>query len=178
MSLTFFSKKEEEITTAESINNYRNLFESYTKQIPSLKEALEQMFLSSGASKDEVKELISEVIEPVDEFISRNFESIKEKYKNISKEEAMTISAYTYELGESKYNVYRILNTNLVAKNRQQGIKNISKYLFLLLKALRKLTRYYPKNYLYRCISVLVKLNYDSFNKSFVPYLKGNEKTF
>ena len=178
MSLTFFSTKEEETTTAESINNYRNLFESYTKQCPTLKEALEQMFFSAGASKDEVKELISEVIEPVDEFISRNFESIKEKYKNISKEEAMTISVYTYELCESKYNVYRILNTNLVAKNRQQGIKNISKYLFLLLKALRKLTRYYPENYLYRCISVLVKLNYDSFNKNFVPYLKGNEKTF
>ena len=178
MSLTFFTPKEEETTATESINNYRNLFESYTKQSPSLKEALEQMFFSAGASKDEVKELISEVIEPVDEFISRNFESIKEKYKNISKEEAMTISAYTYELCQSKYNVYRILNTNLVAKNRQQGIKNISKYLFLLLKALRKLTRYYPENYLYRCISVLVKLNYDSFNKSFVPYLKGNEKTF
>ena len=178
MSLTFFTTKEEETTSAESINNYRNIFESYTKQCPSLKEALEQMFLSSGASKDEAKELISEVMQPVDEFISRNFESIKEKYKNISKEEAMTISAYTYELCESKYNVYRILNTNLVAKNRQQGIKNISKYLFLLLKALRKLSRYYPENYLYRCISVLVKLNYDSFNKSFVPYLKGNEKTF
>ena len=116
MSLTFFTTKEEETTSEESINNYRNLFESYTKQCPSLKEALEQMFLSSGASKDEAKELISEVIQPVDEFISRNFESIKEKYKNISKEEAMTISAYTYELCESKYNVYRILNTNLVAK--------------------------------------------------------------
>ena len=73
------------------------------------------MFFSAGASKDELKELISEVIEPVDEFISRNFESIKEKYKNISKEEAMTISVYTYELCESKYNVYRILNTNLVS---------------------------------------------------------------
>ena len=141
MSLTFFTPKEEETTATESINNYRNLFESYTKQCPTLKEALEQMFFSAGASKDEVKELISEVIEPVDEFISRNFESIKEKYKNISKEEAKTISVYTYELCESKYNVYRILNTNLVAKNRQQGIKNISKYLFLLLIAFKEIDK-------------------------------------
>ena len=125
-----------------------------------------------------MEELITEIIASIDEFITKNFNSIKEKYGNITKEEAMTISAYTYELSEGKYNIYRILNTNLVAQNRQQGIKNISKYLFLLLIALRKLTRYYPENYLYRCISVLVKLNYDSFNKSFVPYLKGNEKTF
>ena len=55
-----------------------------------------------------------------------------------------------------------------------QGIRNISKYLFLLLKSLRKLSRYYPKKYLYRCISVLVKLDYDSFNKKFVPYIEGN----
>ena len=44
MSLTFFTTKEEETTTKESINNYKNIFEPYTKQIPSLKDALEQMF--------------------------------------------------------------------------------------------------------------------------------------
>ena len=65
----------------------------------------------------------------------------------------------------------------MVAKNRKQGIKNISKYLYLLLNALRKLTRSYYKQ-LYRCISVLVKLDYDSFEKKYIPYLKGNEKTF
>ena len=42
MSLTFFTTKEEETTIAESINNYKNLFESYTKQCPSLKEALDK----------------------------------------------------------------------------------------------------------------------------------------
>ena len=40
--------------------------------------------------------------------------------------------------------------------------RNISKYLFLLLKALRKLDRYYPdakRKYLYRCITINLSLS-------------------
>ena len=141
MSLTFFTTKEEETTTKESINNYKNIFESYTKQIPSLKDALEQMFISAGASNDKVEELITEIIASVDEFITKNFNSIKEKYGNITKEEAMTISAYTYELSEGKYNIYRILNTNLVAQNRQQGIKNILKYFIPFINSFKEIDK-------------------------------------
>ena len=57
----------------------------------------------------------------------------------------------------------------------------LSKYLFLLLKALRKLDRYYPdakRKYLYRCISTQVRLDYDSFDKKKIPYLCGEKKLF
>jgi hypothetical protein len=46
---------------------------------------------------------------------------------------------------------------------------NVSKYLFILLKSIRKLDKYYPKDknkYLYRCINTKVNLNYDLFNKN------------
>ena len=43
--------------------------------------------------------------------------------------------------------------------------------------ALRKLPKYYPNNFLYRCIKKKFELN-DPFNKKYVPYEIGNEKTF
>ena len=61
------------------------------------------------------------------------------------------------------------------------GIRIISKYLFIFLKSLRKLSRYYPdkqSKYLYRCISTQVELNYDPFSRNKVPYLRGQTKVF
>ena len=69
----------------------------------------------------------------------------------------------------------------MVSEDRKEGIKNISKYLFILLKSLRKLDKYYPnekEKYLYRCINTKVNLNYDIFNKKLVPYITNNTKTF
>ena len=135
------------------------------------------MFISSGTSNNKTNELTSIILNKVKNFITSKFNEIKSQYPNITIDDAIIISSYTFELSESNYNIYKLLNTNLVSNNRKQGVKNVSKYLFLLLKSLRKLTRIYPKK-LYRCISVLVKLDYDSFNKNYVPYLEGNEKTF
>ena len=39
---------------------------------------------------------------------------IKNKYENITKEDAYIICSYTCELKERKYSPYRILNQNLV----------------------------------------------------------------
>ena len=179
MSLIFYADNEE-TAKEESINKYEDLLEEYTIKCPTLKEALKQMFISSGASKNKAEELTNTILTEVKDFIEPKFDEIKKKYSNITLDDAFTICSYTYELygDDSIYNIYKLLNTNLVSNNRMQGIRNISKYLFLLLKSLRKLSRYYPKKYLYRCISVLVKLDYDSFNKKFVPYIEGNEKTF
>ena len=175
MSLIFYSSQEE--ATEESIEKYKDIFAPYNIKPPILKEALEQMFISSGLSNNKVNELTSTVLNEIKDFITPKFTQIKKKYPKITIDDAIIISSYTYELPEKDYNIYKLLNTNMVAKNRKQGIKNISKYLFLLLNALRKLTRSYYKQ-LYRCISVLVKLDYDSFEKKYIPYLKGNEKTF
>lgn len=59
--------------------------------------------------------------------------------------------------------------------------KNVSKYFYILIKALIKLPKYYPdknKPYLYRCITKKVNLNYDLNDKKIVPYIIGHIKTF
>ena len=64
-----------------------------------------------------------------------------------------------------------------MSNNRQNGVNNISKYLYIFLAALRKLPRYYPENkMLYRCLTC--KVNLSENNKEIVPYKIGNKKTF
>ena len=68
----------------------------------------------------------------------------------------------------------------MVTENRKLGIKKVSKYLFMLLKSLRKLSRYIPESnpkVLYRCINRIVNYKIDTFNENSVPYLPGNKKT-
>ena len=150
MSLIFYSEQEDN-NKEESINKYKDLFRPYNIKPPNLEEALKQMFFSSGASNIKVNELTSEIIKEVKDFISPKFDEINKKYKKITFDDAIIISSYTYELPETdeKYNIYKLLNSSMVEKNRRQGINKVSKYLFLLLNALRKLTRSYY-NQLYR----------------------------
>ena len=72
------------------------------------------------------------------------------------------------------------MNNNLCKENKENGIKNISKYLFLFLKTLRKLNKYYPtKKYLYRYIKTPVDIEYNIINKkNKIPFSKGKIKTF
>ena len=182
MSLYYYINDESE--SKASINDYENIFYSYITRIPTLKEALMQMFTSSGVTQTKSNNLIKEIISKVNGHLNKKFIEISKKYPNITKEEAQIISSYTCELSnkeDSNYNIYKILNRNLVSENREMGIMVISKYLFIFLKSLRKLKRYYPEKqskYLYRCISTQVELNYDSFNKSKIPYLRGETKIF
>jgi hypothetical protein len=65
--------------------------------------------------------------------------------------------------------------------DRKNGLKIISKYLYILLYSLRKLPKYYPtqtKGYLYRCINKHINYKIDPFNPKSIPYLQGNKKTF
>ena len=181
MSLYYYINNESDSKT--SINDYEEIFYDYITKTPTLTEALMQMFTSSGVSPIKSNRLINEIISRVNRHLNEKFIEIKKKYPNISKEEAQIISSYTYELEneDSNYNIYKILNKNLVSENREMGIMAISKYLFIFLKSLRKLKRYYPdkqSKYLYRCISTQVELNYDSFDKSKIPYLRGETKIF
>ena len=82
---------------------------------------------------------------------------------------------------DTNFSPYKLLNKNLVSENRQNGINNISKYLFIFLNSLRKLERFYPNyktKFLYRCLKGNVKINNDIFNPKIVPYIVGNTKTF
>ena len=151
MSLNFYDDNED-TAKEESINNYIDLFYNYEINPPNIKEALNQMFASSGASEIIIEELIEDIISKSEKTIKRNLKKIKEKYPEITEDDSLTISSYTCESKDSNFSPYRLLNTSLVSKNRKNGLEKISKYLYILLNALRKLKRYYPEpdnNYLY-----------------------------
>ena len=180
MSLIFYSEQEDN-NKEESINKYKNLFINYEQKLPTLEEALNQMFISAGADKIKSDKLIKDILLKCKETIDDNLDKIKEKYNKINKEDAYIICSYTCESEEQEYSPYRIMNQNLVSENRKNGLNNISRYLYILLNSLRKLSRYYPskKNkYLYRCITKQVNILIDPKNKKSVPFIEGNEKTF
>ena len=108
----------------------------------------------------------------------------KLKYPELTKEEALTISSYTCEAYIEKYSPYRLLNSNMVLDNREEGLKNISKYLYIFLKTLRKLPKYYLEEdsnhyFLYRCITKKVPTCEDKLRPKLVPYItNNNNKTF
>ena len=180
MSLNYYIK-EEDNKKKETINNYKDLFSNYEKNEPSLKEALIQIFKSVISDDTKINKLEEDIRDKCKKFIEPRFNTIKQKYKNISIDDAYIICSYTCESFEGNYSPYKLLNQNLVSDNRKQGIENISKYLFILIKSLRKLDIYYPsqtKKYLYRCISDKVALEKDPFNDKLIPYVSGNQKTF
>jgi len=180
MSLIFYSE-EGENQKEESIDKYKDLFDKYKDQSITLIEALTQMYTSSGVDKNKINDLITGLIQDCENKIESNLDKIKKEYSSISKDEAIIISSYTWEAEVSDYSPYKLLNTNLVSDDRINGIKKISKYIYVLLKSLRKLKKYYPtkqNKYLYRCIGVKVNYMIDPFNKKSVPYIEGNTKTF
>ena len=180
MSLNYYFE-EEENNREESINNYKYLFLNYENNILSLNEALNQIFKSAVFDDSKVKSLTDDIIEKCKQAIDPRFNKIKNKYKNVSLDDAYIICSYTCESYDTKYSPYKILNQNLVSNNRKQGVVNISKYLYIFLKSLRKLERYYPINqnrYLYRCISHKVRIEKDPKNDKLIPYVNGIQKTF
>ena len=180
MTYIFYSIEEED-NKEESINNYKDLFLEYEKKLPTLSEALNQMFISSGLDIIKSDRLIKDILNKCKDKIDKNFDKIKEKYNKINNEDAYIICSYTCESEEKKYSPYRLLNQNLVSENRKNGINNISKYLYIFLNSLRKLSIYYPSKinkYLYRCIKNKVSLLFDPNDKNWVPYIVGNKKTF
>jgi hypothetical protein len=136
------------------------------------------MFKSKNLNDAKIHELTNDILDKCKKTINNNYNEIKIKYdKKITKVDACIICAYTCESKDTRYSPYRILNQNLVSNNRQNGVNNISKYLYIFLKSLRKLPRYYPeKKVLYRCLTCHVNLSEDNNNK--VPYVIGNKKTF
>ena len=85
--------------------------------------------------------------------------------KKISKNNirrSSNISSYTCELSDNCFNPYKILNQNLASIERNKGISKVSKYLFIFLKALRKLDKFYlnKDRNLYRCINCDIDLKY------------------
>ena len=180
MSLNLYLE-EEDNNKEVSVNDFKDLFLAYENKVPTLSESLKQLFKSKNLSDDKVDELTNDILGKCKKTIDKNFNEIKKKYNNITKDDAYIICAYTCESIDQKFSPYSILNKNLVSENRKKGVRNISKYLYIFLKSLRKLDRYYPsktEKYLYRCITRKVALKKDDSNDKLVPYIKGNIKTF
>ena len=180
MSFLFYLE-EEENKREKSINNYCTLFEPYKNNIPTLKEALFEMYVLSELTKEEVVVLINDIITKCQKKLVLNKNEINAKYPNISDEDILIICSYTCESIDANFSPYKILNRNLVSENRENGLRIVSKYLFIFLKSLRKLPRYYPdKNngYLYRCINRHINYKIDPFDQKSVPYMIGQPKTF
>ena len=176
MSLHFYTEKEDYLKE-ESINKYVDEFISYNEELPSLSDALKQMFINCQLTDEQANNLIKDILTKTEEIINKNWDKITKRYSKVSKEDSKIICSYTCESKNNTYSPYKIFNKNLVSEDRKGGIKNISKYLFILLKSLRKLDKYYPnekEKYLYRCINFKVNLNYDLFNKKLVPYTVFN----
>ena len=138
----YFYERIEDIPKNESLNKYHHLFLNYSKSVPSLTEALNQMFSSTDISEQKINELTEDILSKIQKHINIVFEDIKEE-------------------------------------NREERCKQRAKDLFIFLKALRKLDRYYPtQKYMYRCINRYINIKEDLFNKKIIPYQKGVKKTF
>ena len=182
MSLHFYAVGEDN-DKEESINNYKDLFLPYLDNPPSIEDALKQIFISGGLSSNEINLYINDINEKINDLLNKKGREskIKEKYPNITHNDCVIISSYTLEALNSEYSPYRILNRNLANDDRKEGLNKVSKYLYLLLKSLRKLKVYYPSDeqkYLYRGISIQVETKIDPYNSKLVPYLRNNKKTF
>lgn len=170
MSLHYYCVGEDN-EKEESIDNYKDLFVEYLDNPPSLKEALNQIFISGGVPENEVNDYVKDITKKVNKLVEDRDREIKEKYPNISHEDSLIICSYTCEAINSEFSPYRTLNRNLASDNRKEGLKKVSKYLYILLKALRKLKKYYPdkeQKYLYRGISFKVNTMIEPYRPKLV----------
>ena len=106
----YFYDKTEDIPKNESLNKYQYIFQEYIKKIPTLIEALNQMFSSTGISEQKIKDLTEDIVSKSQKIINFNFCDIKDKHPTIEREEALFISSYTCKAFDSNYSPYKILN--------------------------------------------------------------------
>ena len=178
MSKSFYSENEE-MNFEESLDKYEFLFEGMDLKPPTLEEALIELFRNGGLSEKDSIEIYNHLYIVCNNRVNEKWDEIRKQNPKISKTDALIISSYTYEPKAmyKKFSPYRLLNTNLVSADRKNGIINVEKYFFLLLVALRGLTKT-KKNVLFRCISCKVKLVKDPNNDKYIPYQQGNQKIF
>ena len=130
MSIYYYSTNEDN-QKIESINKYEDLFSEYYYKCPNINDALFQMFISNQNNELKSKLLIEDVLYKSEQIINNNFYLIKQKYPNLSKNDAIIIATYTCHLVDKRNSPYIILNKNLCSENKINGIKNISKYFYL-----------------------------------------------
>ena len=176
MAIHYYSKSED-YQNIVSINNYQHIFKIFNNKTPSLEDSLKEMFISCGATQSKAQELYKEIDTQIEDIIQYKYDTIKKEYPILDSEEIKTLCSYNCTLIESFYNPYKLINENLCHENKRKGLQKISKYFYIFLKALRKLTRYYPKNkYMYRCVTHKIKLGQN--DAKYFSYQKNKSKFF
>ena len=112
MASRIYYADKEDSSKEESISKYENLFKEYLSKCPTLTEALDQMFISSGATEEKSRELIKEIFSQINEHLTdAQLLKIKNVYPEMELETAQIISSYSCEFSsDSSFNIYRILN--------------------------------------------------------------------
>ena len=85
MSLNYYFE-EEENSREESLNNYKYLFTNYESKMPTLEEALNQIFKSVVFDDAKTKSLTDDIIAKCKQAIDPRFNAIQ-KYKKVTKQE-------------------------------------------------------------------------------------------
>ena len=115
----------EDIPKYESINNYQHIFIEYSEKIPSLTDALYQMFKSTVILDQKVHDITQYIMQKAEKIAKFNFDLIKEKYPIMTEKDAIIICSYSceYEI-DPNFSPHKILNINLNKENRGEGIQN------------------------------------------------------
>ena len=82
MSLYFYIE-EEENNEEKSLNNYRNLFLEYENHLPTLSEALNQMFKSKNLDDIKINELTNDILDKCKIKMDQKYDEIKKKYNKM-----------------------------------------------------------------------------------------------
>ena len=94
---------EEEDQIKESINKYISIFQSYKDNIPTLEDALFEMYYSSNCTKVQASDLVNDVLEKAKEKLKFNKKEINDKYPKIDDNDKWNknrfeISFYFFEI--------------------------------------------------------------------------------
>ena len=108
---------------------------------PSLDEALKQVFISGDEPEEKLNDYMKDITGKINKFIGDREIEIKKKYPDLSHDDSLTICSYTREAINSDYSPYKILNRNLASDNRKEGLKKISKYLYILINSIKKIKK-------------------------------------
>ena len=171
-------EREQETGKEKSIDNYRDLFLPLIENNPSLEEALDQLYSSINLKNYEAQR--NKVINECKENRSKKFLKILKTHPKINKKAILIILTFTYIDPVPNLSPYLILNSNLESNDRENGIKKVSKYFFILIKSLRYLTPINTDEEILYTADIK-KLNIKNSKKdelNYIPYKKGNIKTF
>ena len=100
-----FYPANEDIQKYDSVDNYQQIFIEYSKKVPSIEEALHELFLSTGISDQKAYELMEDILSKAKKVVELNYDLINKKYPPITTTDAIIISSYTCEC-ETEYSNY------------------------------------------------------------------------